>query len=302
MKEHFYSDEYEFISVLIPCINRWNYLEECVLSIEKFADMPYEIVLHDDRSNDGTREKILSELKDKVSCIILNQGLNLGLSESINRASRCAGSKFQIMMNADCRLERPCFKDIVNILKAGQYIGAVFPANPVYGQPNYLENNGTRFYLSRGIGAGWCQAWRKDNFEAIGGWDSYFTTTGNSDVSFMCRMLKNGYFLVNPCYDPSGGLWITNMSNDRMQTKDSVIGEVPEHIESAFPKIFRVDDYKRLSQTRQGTVSERQGEQYRQPAGDINIDYWNKFGQSLIKDNYSLDIELAKANGMKEIK
>lgn len=297
MRTRYYSDEIDFISIVIPGLNRYHYLTECIESIHQHADLPFEIIVHDDNSNDGTQGKMMTELKDKVSCFVLNNGLNLGLSESINRASRCAGSRYILMMNADCKLMKPCFKDIVNILKC-DYVGAVFPANPVYGQPNCHENNGTKFYLSRGIGAGWCQAWRQDTLE----WDSYNTTTGNGDVSFMCRMLKNGYFLVNPAYDPAGGLWVTNMSNDRMQTKDSVIGEVVEHIETAYPKIFGVDDYKRMSQTRQGRVSERQGEEYRKEAGEINIDYWNKFGQTVITDNYSLNVELAKSRGMKEIK
>lgn len=298
-----YSDEFEFLSIVIPSINRFHYLKECVDSIHQNADMPFELIIHDDNSNDGTREKTVSELKDKVSCVIVNNGLNLGLSESINRATRCAGSNYILMLNADCRIEKSFFKNLVNILKK-EYVGAVFPANPVYGQPNYLTSNGTNFYLSRGIGAGWTIAYRKDNFEAIGGWDKFHTTTGNADVSFMCRMLKNGYFLVNPSYDPASGLWVTNMSNDRMQTKDSVIGEVVEHIETAYPKVFGIpaSEYKRMSQTRQGRVSEHQGEEYRKEAGEINIDYWNKFGQTVITDNYSLNLELAKSCNMKEIR
>ncbi len=306
-----YSDEIEFLSIIIPSFCRFNYLKECIESIHRYADAPFELIIHDEPSNDGTRERILSELVDEkgnglVSSIILNNGLNLGLSESINRACRVSGSNYILMMNSDCRVERPFFKDLINILRL-PYVGAVFPSNPVYAQPNRLEcgrdehgRNGTGFYLSRGIGAGWCQAWRKDNFEEIGGWDNYTTTTGNADVNFMCRMYKNGYFLVNPDYpiidkkiNPTQNLWVTNMSNDRVDGKDSCIAFAPEHIESAYPKIFNLDDsvpsYKTLSQHRQGKVSERQGEQYRIEAGFVNIDYWNNFGQKLVNDKYEVD-------------
>lgn len=307
---HNYSDEIEFLSIVIPSFCRYNYLKELVDSIHKHADTAFELIIHDEPSNDGTREKILKELGDGglVSSVILNNGLNLGLSESINRATRVAGSNYILMMNSDCRIERPFFKDLINILKC-PFVGAVFPSNPVSEQSNKLKTeNGTTFYFSRGIGAGWCQAWRKDNFEAIGGWDNFTTTTGNADVNFMCRMLRSGYFLVSPDYpivdknvNLSQNLWVTNLSNDRVGGSDSCIAFAPEHIESGFPLIFNLDDslpsYKRLSQERQGKVSERQGEEYRKEGGYVNINYWNNFGQTLINDKYDVNWEVAKRYG-----
>ena len=39
-----------YISVLVPCLGRPVYLEKCLLSLHKYADVPIEIIVADDGS------------------------------------------------------------------------------------------------------------------------------------------------------------------------------------------------------------------------------------------------------------
>lgn len=314
-----YSDELEFVSVVVPSYNRYHYLEELVDSVHKNADIPFELVVHDDNSNDGTRDKILSNLKDKVSSIILNNGLNLGLAGSINRATTIAGSNYIIMLNADCIISYPVFRDIVNVLKC-PFVGCISLMTMAGDNPDImLINDDTKFQFIRGIGAGCALAYRKDIFDKIGGWYNHVVASGNSDVSFMIRLIKAGYFItalnvVN--HDPH----VRNLSNERKNCQDSTISDI--YYDVSYPRLFGLEKSKYLKlfnihQTGRSILDPKIGEEiyaqlsrkrfenavdimqttYRAEEGDTNIEWADRFVHKLIKDDYSIDKEVAKKYG-----
>lgn len=310
-----YSDELDFISIIIPAYNRFYYLEEIIQSIHDTADMPFEIIIHDDNSSDGTREKILSKLKDKVSTVILNNGLQLGLSESINRCVKIAGSNYIVMLNADCKIEYPIFKDVINILKC-PFVGNI-SLMTVSDINISLNNNDTNFQLVRGLGAGCAQAFTKDVFEKIGGWYSHKVASGNSDVSFIIRILKNGYFITSFTNQLPA---IRNLSLDREENKDSTISR--GYYDCSYPKIFNLhkskylklfdihktkrpildakvgdDIYATLSRKRYEDASNQMQITYKEEAGETNMDYWHKLMEKIVKEDYTLNIDEAKKYG-----
>lgn len=318
MKEEIkhYSDELDFISIVIPAFNRYHYLEELVQSIHNNSDLPFEIIVHCDNSNDGTREKILSELKDKVSSVILNNGLQLGLAESINRCVKIAGSNFLIMLNADCKIEYPCFKDIVNILKC-QFVGSISLMTAIQDVNATLINEGTKFQLLRGLGSGCAQAFRKDTFEEIGGWFSHNTASGNADVSYIIRTIKAGYFIASLSREMPP---VRNLSMDRERNKDSTISR--GQYDCSYPLLFGLQKSKYLKlfnihQMRRSVLDEKVGEEiykslsrkryedaanamqvtYKEEEGDTNLHYWHTFMERMIKEDYTIDIEEAKKCG-----
>lgn len=310
-----YSDKLDFISIVIPSYQRFHYLKECVESIHEYANMPFEIIVHDDNSNDGTREKTLSELKDKVSAIILNNGLQLGLSESINRCVKIASSNYIVMLNADCKIEYPIFKDIVDTLKC-PFVGVISLMTAENKIDAMLVNDDTKFQLLRGIGSGCAQAFTQDAFEKIGGWYSHIVDSSNADVSFIVRMIKAGYFItsLNTYKSP-----VRNLSMDRRKCEDSTIAR--SYYDCSYPKLFnlhkskylklfdihkhkyelnsRVGDsiYAYLSRKRYENSTAHMQITYKAEEGDTNIGYWHNFMQKLIKDDYSIDIEVAKRCG-----
>lgn len=320
MKMRNYSEEIDFVSIVIPAFNRYHYLEELVQSIHKNADLPFEIIIHCDNSNDGTREKILSELKDKVSSIILNNGLQLGLAESINRCVKIAGSNFIIMLNADCKIEYPCFRDIVNILKC-QFVGSISLMSSVNDERatliNDVDGKDTNFQLLRGLGSGCAQAFRKDTFEEIGGWFSNNVASGNADVSFIIRMIKAGYFIASLSREISP---VRNLSMDRERNKDSTISR--GQYDCSYPKLFGLQKSKYLKlfnihQSKYKFLDEKVGNEiysilsrkryesaanamqvtYKEEGGDTNLHYWHTFMERMIKEDYTIDIEEAKKCG-----
>lgn len=71
------------ISIVIPVFNQLFYTQECLAHIEKFTDVPYELIVIDNGSTDGTAEylkslsiHLISNLENKGVYVAWNQGIN----------------------------------------------------------------------------------------------------------------------------------------------------------------------------------------------------------------------------------
>jgi glycosyltransferase involved in cell wall biosynthesis len=287
-----YSDEVPFLSVIIPGYNRFSYLQELVDSIHAQADYPFELLVHDDNSKDGTKD-LLPSLNEKLSTTIYNHGFNFGLAESINRLVRLANSNYILMLNADLKVEQPIFQDVVNVLQK-HYVGYL-TLNTVYsGIPRAINSNGTNFMFIRGLGAGCAMAFRKDVWSQVEGWNNKTVATGNADVAFMTRVIRNGYFaalLVKKTTDPL----ITNMSQFHQNGQDSTIGRQP--FDCSLPKLFKYEPYMKESRQRYENAANAMQITYKEPEGEVNIHFWHTFLNELIKEDYSVDWIIAKKHG-----
>jgi glycosyltransferase involved in cell wall biosynthesis len=90
------------ISVLIPCYNEKNTIEEIVNRINELEKLNLEIIIIDDNSNDGTREILQNKIKEKVSQIIFNDR-NHGKGYSVKKGIE--NSKGDIILIQDADLE-----------------------------------------------------------------------------------------------------------------------------------------------------------------------------------------------------
>lgn len=290
----YYSDNYDFLSIVIPAYNRYERLKELVYDIHKYADIPFELIISDDGSLDNTTSKIFEELRDHASTIILNNGYSFGLSGNINRAVNIASSNYILMMNADLRIKGSFFKNLLDILKE-KFIGIVMPImgiDYISGPNKFKTKNGTKFNLSTRLGWGSSLAFRKDFFEKIGKFDNFNCCSGNADVSFMCRTIKNGYFLTN--FEHNNQIEIPG-KNDNF--KDSTI--TGQTHDCSFPKLFHVKDYENLmlSEDHKKRCDFYMQKSYKAIAGNTNIDYWNSYLSMLINNNQDIDWEISKMYG-----
>ena len=71
------------ISICVPTYNRLSYLKKCVDSIlDKFKDYPYEVIIADGGSTDGTLEYLRNINHDNVT--IIEQGSLIGEVKTLN--------------------------------------------------------------------------------------------------------------------------------------------------------------------------------------------------------------------------
>ena len=72
------------LSVIIPCFNEINTIEEIISKVQNFNDLEKEIIVIDDCSNDGTKEKLKSEISNSIDKLITNDK-NFGKGYSLRK-------------------------------------------------------------------------------------------------------------------------------------------------------------------------------------------------------------------------
>jgi glycosyltransferase involved in cell wall biosynthesis len=272
----------DYLSIVIPVFNRYHYLETLLDSIFEHADYPFEIILHDDGSGDGTLEKIIEKASGRVSTVISNpnKGWNVGLAESIDRATALATSNYIVMLNADCKFLRPCFKDIVHVLDK-QYVGfiALHEANDLV---QYYNSSGTNFMLQSGLGSGCALAYRKDVWQKVDGFagvDGMWS--GGADTHFINAVWQAGYFRASL----DGAQPVYNMSLLDLGNKDTTInGQVND---CSFPHIFTPKDnsynFREQSRSRYGHIDHYKHSIEHQPFQRNNSNFWHEYTTNFVQ-------------------
>lgn len=224
-----------YITIAVPTFCRPFYLTKLLDTLAEHADMPYEVVVHDDGSPKELQDQVY-HMRNRISILSFNTGQNQGLTAAANHCISQASSKYVLFLNDDCFFTKPCLKDICNVL-AHPYIGVVSPMN----EPGPLAphekivSNGTTWAVTNYLGGGSCIAFRKDVWQEVGGWDER-STSGQADNVFIYKILRAGYWkgIVEGKDSTKVGNFV--YGDDYKPTQGYSKG-----IDCAFPKIFKID-------------------------------------------------------------
>ena len=118
------------ISVLIPCFNEKETIEEIVKRINNLKNINTEIIIIDDCSNDGTTEILKEKIKDKVSKIIFNES-NFGKGYSLKKGIEVAQGEIILIQDADLeydpkeyyKLTKPIIDGNADVVYGSRFIG-----------------------------------------------------------------------------------------------------------------------------------------------------------------------------------
>lgn len=263
----------DFITICIPWFNRAEYLNEVLSSFEEHADLPYEIIIHDDCSNTATREVLMSN-SHRISSLILNNGKNIGLAASINRAVTLAGSEYIIFLNADCKIDKPFFRHLREVLKR-PYIGFVNLSTNEDNLKSFVDTGYGRFSVYPGIGGGDAMAFTKSIFYHIDGFCDDIHP-GCSDTPFMYRCYSNGYFRAS-----LGEKVVTNIDKDTDNTNTTIIGKNF----MSMPLLFGINQAERDKwlKEREDYCNKFWAKVSNIKESDLSdLDYWHNFSSQLI--------------------
>lgn len=124
------------ISVIIPCYNVENYIENCLnLLIKQLEKFDYEIILVDDCSKDNTKKIIEDYLKEhKENIIFLKNEVNKGAGHSRNKAIKVAKYDLISFIDADDTIDDNYYEIMLEEIKDNDLIvcdiESVFENNP----------------------------------------------------------------------------------------------------------------------------------------------------------------------------
>ena len=115
------------LSVIIPCYNEINTIEEVINKVKNTSIKSIQIIIIDDFSTDGTRE-FLNSLKDESIKVVLqnrNQGKGAAIAKGINFAS----GDISIIQDADLEYDPNEYEKLINpilVNKADVVFGSRF--------------------------------------------------------------------------------------------------------------------------------------------------------------------------------
>ena len=106
------------LSVIIPCYNEINTIEEVINKVKKTTIKSKEIIIIDDFSNDGTRE-FLNSLKDESIKVVL-QNKNQGKGAAIARGINFATGEISIIQDADLEYDPNEYEKLIKPILANK--------------------------------------------------------------------------------------------------------------------------------------------------------------------------------------
>ena len=106
------------VSIIIPCFNELNTIEEIVLRILKYVKYDKEIILVDDGSSDGTEDIIQGKLSSQVSKLILNDK-NYGKGYSVRKGIQAATGDIIVIQDADLEYHPSDLNKLIEPIKKG---------------------------------------------------------------------------------------------------------------------------------------------------------------------------------------
>jgi len=158
------------LTVIIPAYNEINTIDILIKKVLK-TKIEKQIILIDDCSTDGTREKILSNYKEKIDKIILHEK-NLGKGAAIISAQKYVAGDYVIIQDADLEYDPDQYEIMVE---------------------EALKNNSQAVYGSRVL--------QKDKFSNIQNFSHKIRIWGNIFLTFISNKInKQNLTDAHTCY------------------------------------------------------------------------------------------------------
>lgn len=198
------------VSIIILAWNGFAYNQMCLRSIEKYTDFPYELVLVDNGSSDGTGWLFKHTPGAKV---ITNQK-NLGFAAGNNQGIKVSEGDYVLLLNNDTVVTAGWLSNLVACLKSSPDIGAVGPRSnyaAVTGMNDLVFKDFTQMHefareFNRPDPAKWvevedwlpgfCLLLKREVINRVGFLDERFELGTLEDVDYCRRIRKAGYRLV----------------------------------------------------------------------------------------------------------
>lgn len=195
-------------SIVIPTYNGLHLLSPCIESIRKHTPDPYEIIVVDNGSNDGTAEYCVRE---RLTFISLPS--NEGFPAACNRGLSIASGEQLMLLNNDCLVGPGWLSNLLAALHSAEDVGIVGPVTNYasgkqqvecsYSGPEefykfaaaYNLPDSAKWQESMRI-VGLCFLMKRSTFEVVGQLDERFSPGHYEDDDYCYRARAHGYRLL----------------------------------------------------------------------------------------------------------
>ncbi|MFZ6664544.1 glycosyltransferase family 2 protein [Peijinzhouia sedimentorum] len=186
----------DLVSVIVPCYNQAQYLDECILSVSNQSFQNWECIIVNDGSPDKT-EVIALEWANKDSRIKYHKKINGGLSSARNAGISISKGDYILPLDADDKISENYIEKALLTLKSSNEVRVVYGKAKKFGEsdsewllPDFSFN---KLKFNNMI---YCTGlFRKSDWLINNGYDENMVG-GWEDWEFWINMLKRGGIAV----------------------------------------------------------------------------------------------------------
>ena len=120
-EHHFHNNYQPEVSIIIPVFNQVDYTKKCIDSIIKNTNTPYEIIVINNASEDGTK----SLLESREDIVIINNEQNLGYPKAINQGLEIAKGKDFVLLNNDTLVTKGWLERLLEVKRTMNKVGII---------------------------------------------------------------------------------------------------------------------------------------------------------------------------------
>lgn len=221
-------------SIIIPTHNGRELLKDCVYSIKQHTDQPYEIIVLDNGSTDGTLDFCRQE---QITFISLPS--NTGFPIACNKGLRIASGDALLLLNNDVIVTKNWLTNMLACLYSAEDIGIVgpltnyasgrqqvdLPFTNVEDMTHQLNEPDASKWIQVDRIVGLCFLFRRELMERVGLLDERFSPGHFEDDDYCYRARNAGYKL-----QISGDVFVFHYGSASFSQQD--VSQVKQLIES----------------------------------------------------------------------
>jgi glycosyltransferase involved in cell wall biosynthesis len=178
------------VSVIIPCYNQVEFLEEAIASVKNQTFKDYEIIIVNDGSTEHNAIDLINDFAS-FNIFIIHE-INKGVSAARNKGIELAQGEFILPLDADDEIHPHYLEEAVEMLENKKQFEIVITGVKYFGalqHEEYLPEYSRKQHLLQNLFFN-TSLFRKKSFFNAGGYDEDFKT-GWEDWDFYLRLINN---------------------------------------------------------------------------------------------------------------
>ncbi len=229
------------VTVVIPCTNQAQFLEECLKSVQAQTYPHWEAVVVDDGSPDGDDVGRVLERLDDPRVRLVRHEMNRGLGASRNTGIREARTEYVLPLDSNDRITAHCLESLVGVLEADPALDCAYADVRLFGRVDQIVGfpgppPGQRLLRAEHTIPGAGTMMRKALWERLGGYDEAdVLRMGREDLEFWIRAFATGCKpkrLSDPLYEHR---IVHSTVNEYCRLKDD---EIADYIYTKHKELF----------------------------------------------------------------
>ncbi|THF73369.1 glycosyltransferase family 2 protein [Cohnella fermenti] len=195
-------------SIILLTLNNMDQTVRCVNSIRMLTHVPYELIVIDNGSTDGTIGWLYEQPDIRFVC----NGSNAGFAASCNQGVALARGELLLLLNNDTLVSPRWLPQLQAALLSQDAVGIVGPVSnfvlPLQKRPFHYAGDDSFFRFADGFNfqdpgrwqnatslSGFCMLLRRSTWDALGALDEQFAVGGYEDIDYGYRALRCGLSL-----------------------------------------------------------------------------------------------------------